>query len=338
MSDTTKYFPSIWPLLGGFRFFLALWVLLAHTSNFTPPGRAMASPSLSGFMPVLCFFVISGFSIRHSIAQRPRGYLWRRVKRIYPINLLAVALTCISVTVFGIASPYNALEVPPSAVDWLINALLLQAIFFGSIALLTPSWSVAIEVVYYALAPLLLRLNLPSVAAIAVATFVFQVILSPHLPPFNFGHTYGIAATAILWVWLIGWIAYSYPRNLVLFGISLAGIWYFVFDKPVNFGVVDWASAAANYLACAATLGVVCFSPNLRLSTRMSETLEYLGEISFPIYLLHYPVFFILTGTVFKSYPDWNNGLFLTVFALCFAMLSYNFIDKPFRRRTPSTD
>src|ERR1700733_8297278 len=83
---------NIWPLLAGLRFFFAAWVLFDHTYNFGPADRAMPVFTKSGLVAVLCFFVISGFSIHYSIATKPAGYLTRRFWRIMPSQVLSVVV------------------------------------------------------------------------------------------------------------------------------------------------------------------------------------------------------------------------------------------------------
>src|SRR5437764_14595456 len=84
--------PHIWPLLAGLRFFFAAWVLFDHTYNFGPADRAMPIFTQSGLVAVMCFLVISGFSIHHSIVNRPEGYGASRFWRIGRINIVAVAI------------------------------------------------------------------------------------------------------------------------------------------------------------------------------------------------------------------------------------------------------
>jgi peptidoglycan/LPS O-acetylase OafA/YrhL len=323
---------DIWPLLAGLRFFFAMWVLFDHTYNFGPAARAMPIFTKSGLVAVMCFFVISGFSIHHSISSRPIGYGARRFWRIAPTNVLAVAIGWLGYVVLGLSGGYGTPPVTPTTFQWIGSLLLLQCVFPVAIHFLFPAWSLSIEVVYYLAAPTLVRHRDSIAIPVAAGLSCLLFVLWPFIRDVYIAEpTYLIAASAFLWSWLAGWFAYSHRGNRYMVVVLIVGGWLGIWTQAKFFAIVDFTSGAANLLAWAMTLLIVFFRAGLPASDRAKKLLDYLGDISFPLYLLHYPILFVLTSSVFKVRPDWNYGIVQVVIALAVAALTYHFVDRPLR-------
>jgi peptidoglycan/LPS O-acetylase OafA/YrhL len=322
---------GIWPVLSGLRFLFATWVLFAHTYNFGQHSRAMPVPSQSGLVAVVCFFAISGFSIHHSIESRPSGYYRRRFWRIFPIHITAVTLALVSYAVLGNIFDGHGREYPiPGAFQWVQYYLLIQVFFYPKyIDVLFPMWSLSIEAIYYAIAPAIVSLTnrtlLIFVAASGVA-FLFWRLIGDAA-----GAAYGLQLFTFAWAWLAGWIAYGRPRNWIASGLLIIVGWIFIKSQPQPFWLVNKVSIISTYFSWAVTVILLFFPMQLSLSERTKRGLNYLGDISFPLYLIHYPVLFALTSSVFKSHPEWNYGFVHVIVSLAAAMVVYRFIDKPLR-------
>jgi peptidoglycan/LPS O-acetylase OafA/YrhL len=340
MTDTDrsarKY--NIWPVLAGLRFFFAMWVLFDHTYNFGPADRAIPIFTKSGLVAVMCFFVISGFSIHHSIARQPIGYGARRFWRIAPTNALAVAIGWFAYVVLGLSGGYGTPPLTPTAVQWVGSLLLLQCVFPVAIHFLFPAWSLSIEVLYYLMAPILMKQRDSSTIVIAAALSCLLFILWPFIRDVYIAEpTHLISAVAFLWAWLAGWLAYSHRGNRPMVFCFMVGGALGIWAQAKFFGIVDLTSGAANLLAWAVTLVIVFFRIGVPAGDKVRTAFNYLGDISFPLYLLHYPVLFALTSSVFKIHPEWNYGVVQVIIALVVAALAYHFVDRPLRsgiRRT----
>jgi peptidoglycan/LPS O-acetylase OafA/YrhL len=109
---------------------------------------------------VAIFFVLSGFLLSrqwlaraadHAPAPPVRAYLWNRVLRIFPIYLVTVVLA------MGLVVENR--DLGPER--WLSTALLLDTYLHDSFpAGLTHMWSLAVEVAFYVVLPLLMLLAL----------------------------------------------------------------------------------------------------------------------------------------------------------------------------------
>jgi len=315
-----------WILLSAVRFSLAVWVLFAHTYNFGEEARAIWVPSRNALVAVYCFLAVSGFSIHHSITARASGYMMRRFRRIVPIHIVSL---CIALAAYGLAGDviYDGFGNPwpfPSITKWIACALLLQIIFPVAIAVLFPAWSLSAEIVFYTLAPFLLKSKVRIPFLLIIGSEIFCVFRQMHATLYVGSDYYLIPAIAMLWAWLAGWIAYSAKKNIGFFLFCGQAGSVAIFADA---GLSGWFNHAMWW----SVLAIAFFDINFSINHVVARMVTYLGELSYPIYLLNYPIFFLLFNTVFKAYPDWNNGVTLSGVVFLASMLLYHGFDKPIR-------
>jgi len=318
-----------WTILALMRFAFALWVLFAHTYNFGAVGYKVPVPSENALVAVYCFLAISGFSIHHSIITQQNGFLVRRFWRIAPIQICSLALAGLVYLVCGtvIKDGFGNLPPFPSFDRWMGCALLLQAIFPVYIDVLFPSWSLSIEIIYYLFTPLLFRLGKITCALLFIVTGIF-CIYRPELSSLYIGlNTHGISIAALFWAYIAGWLAYRYPRNFLYFMLSIGIGCICIYVDPLLKG---WF----NYFAWVCTITLQFWIVKaVNLGTFCDRLLQYLGELSFPLYLLHYPILFLLLNSIFVRFPSWNTTLIEVSIIFMVAVFVTSFIDLPLRRR-----
>jgi peptidoglycan/LPS O-acetylase OafA/YrhL len=330
---------EIWPFLAGMRFFFAMWVLFDHTYNFGPEDRAMPILSGSGLMPVMCFLVISGYSIHHSISIQRNGYFARRFWRIAPTNLVSVALALSAYTFLGpsLIDGRGNPWLQPGIFSWLVYLIPAQCLIPISIAALFPTWSLSIEVAYYAIAPLLLRASTKflitiigvSASGFAAWTYFPTTIATPR---YVAEATIGVGVVVFAWAWLAGWIAYRSRRNIGLFLIFCGIGCICVLLQKYGFQTNDTKSSISTYTTWIVTMAVVFFRPSFEMPAQLRSVLTYLGDLSFPLYLFHYPALFIVLNSVWKAHPEWNYGVFQVMISIAAAIVVLHSCDRPLRR------
>ena len=161
------------PALDLLRIAAALYVVLFHmdlSRQSALLGRIFShGPSATGL-----FFLLSGFLLtwlhleRRLDGDAQKRFVWRRLARIWPANLLGLACIVGYQAHFGYIAPTNDL--------WL-GALMLQTWLVGRSHILnTPAWSVSCLLFFYLLFPVLLpalrRLRTPPLWALAVLLWV----------------------------------------------------------------------------------------------------------------------------------------------------------------------
>lgn len=104
------------------------------------------------------FFIVQsaflvGYIYEKNIAQGYRTYVWKRIKRLYPVNLATLPFY---VVVFVIAGFYSA-PIWQMMLDVFLAATLLQELFkFSATVFNTPAWTISTLFILYLITPLLI--------------------------------------------------------------------------------------------------------------------------------------------------------------------------------------
>jgi peptidoglycan/LPS O-acetylase OafA/YrhL len=244
-----------------------------------------------GARGVNLFFVISGFCLAYPflskvLSGKPleislSGFLARRIGRIGPPYWIALFLfALLSLTPFGLPTASSH----PDAAS-AMRELGLDAIFLTNRAPIFDSsfWTLGIEMRWYLLFPLLLRLYARSrlaFACVAVVCYVlyfftpFSVADAGSLPCFMLGI---VAADLVLHRHPA--IAYVWPIALVTLGFSC---WQQAHDP---------SSDLANPVWHAASFFVVLLAGDERVARILrARPLAFIGVASYSIYLVHEPI------------------------------------------------
>jgi peptidoglycan/LPS O-acetylase OafA/YrhL len=278
----------------GLRAIAVLLVVAHHAFPKQMPG---------GFIGVDIFFVISGFVISQLLI-RDRKKPWReffldfyarRVRRILPSALLTIILTtAASLFLLGTITGSDV------ARDGIFATLFIANLHLNNIAIdyfasglpqpiLQHFWSLAIEEQFYLVWPLLFYLasrkkNAPLiiVGLIALLSFSYAILQIQS----GTGTAFFSSLTRI-WELAVGSALALIARvreNRAISAVALI----------VLFGLAFWIKNGSDFPSFSA-LGVVLTTAALILTSESSEWLKsrylaYLGDLSYLIYLVHWPV------------------------------------------------
>lgn len=326
---------SNWDVLALLRFFLALVVAIFHLNMLVDVGPARCLILLGPLEAVLGFLLISGYSIGHSITKEADGFLGRRLWRIYPIYLAAMLLTYL-------AQP----EPLTASFAWMItiNLLFLSEILI-KVSYIGQAWSLSLEVWLYCLAPFLVRLRAASLELLIVLSFLCFVIYTCGRTLFHWPYyvqtLYGINLPTLAFIWLAGFylaVSATKERALRLIGLLLCG--YMVLALAIQglyrlkhgelplFLSKDMIGYAGNSLLFLLLYivfrGVVRHQFHLSLFER--RVCRFLGDISYPFYLVHTAVYIFLVRYC-------QNAVLLLLAALLTSSVVYFCCDFYSRRR-----
>ena len=322
--DTTD-----WALLGLLRFLFASVVVVSHTASFLPlPKWLMYVKELGDGEAVLLFFVVSGYSISHSYLAAPVGFYERRLQRLYPIYLFGLVLACVPYLVFGPAihfSFHGDIPAPTSVWPLLANSVFLQCYATKAVPTFGVTWSLAIEVLFYALAPLLLRASsrlLAVLVGVSALLYVFHSALGA-----EFGDPMPLRSLFYAWPWLLGVLLYRHRqsrrvKNAAMFGmggaVSLFTISqgkFAVFFCMVSVWLIGQA-ASRPHLVPVAMRGV-----------QAAKLSKWLGNLSYPIYITHIATLCLVLGGGDTVRPVWQvlGAIFLV------SVLAYFLVDAPYQ-------
>jgi peptidoglycan/LPS O-acetylase OafA/YrhL len=311
----------------GMRGVGALLILLYHLPD--PPQRL----GTYVYLLVDLFFILSGFVLAHVYERRMRepgaiaGFLRERVIRLHPLLVLAVIPGAISMMIFGYAGrdPYPGLTAISAAIPF--PAFWKAGLPRFPFPLNGPSWSLFWEIVtniLFAFAAPWLRTR---TLAIGVAVLAVATVVAAALQPLQDG-TLAVAGLR----GLVG-----FPLGMLLLRVHLSGrvklpafigplaipLILLIVLPPFPYPLV-YETVARFVLFPLLLLG--CASHAVRFPAL--NTLS--GELSYPIYILHVPLFATLEhagASLGLGYNQWIHsalGLFLI-------WLIWRFYDAPLR-------
>jgi peptidoglycan/LPS O-acetylase OafA/YrhL len=268
-----------WELLGATRFILASIVLAGHISQFVTVNHGWTKWGLwlNQGSAVFGFLVISGYSIAASLEQsRDRFYL-RRARRILPIYLLSIMLALAAALIVGGNATYpNGDTISmPTVLQTVATLFMLQTIIAPTISTDGPLWTLAVEWWHYMFAPLLQKLSSPWIIAIAGASLTYNVIIRP---PDASHLLYGRSLICLSWYWLAGFLYYRHRRT---------HCGYIIIFFPV---LIAYSSGTFVGRAVIIGLMAIALCDEIKVPTKLSSLMNWLGEISYPLYTLQGPI------------------------------------------------
>lgn len=319
---------------------------------------------VGGFVGVDVFFVISGFVITAALLREQertrrisfRGFYRRRIRRIIPLTAVVLAVTVLASWAVFASSRATAITVDGVwsavfAANWKFAAAgtdYFQA--SGPVSPLQHFWSLAVEEQFYIAWPWLIVATLGyaaargwqprrarqvlglAVVAVVAISFVFALwdtAVNPAVAYFStFTRAWELGVGALIAVGagrlrrvsekIRPWMAYA--------GLSgiLWSAFYITTDLPFP---GPWA--AVPVLSTGLVVAAGCGGSQQFLTPLTNPVARYLGDISYSLYLWHFPVIILLAALM----PA--RGQFYTVVAgaavLGLSAASFRFVEDPIR-------
>jgi len=360
--------------LDGLRGILAMWVVLVHVIGWCGLSLEIFNPPVSVERlwveavqgAVDAFIILSGFVISYLLHARPQTYrqfMIGRFFRIYPVYFVCLLFGWCMIGPVSYLLDHVAWRDTNYFQWWIVPAATAQAahpiahllahltLLFGMIpdrilpgapvTLLGPAWSITLEWQYYLVAPLLARWvcsrsGLLLVGLVCSCDFMFvhfwsTSFLPIKLPLFLVGigsfHLYSKAP---------GWRLN--PRLVATsVAITLAAViiisWHWI---PLGL----WTLVLGCLLLEPVENGDAGERGLNRLRRLLMHTvLQWLGKISYPIYLVHWPLLILLLLGIVRVRPETTSlaafGILLAIgvpVILLTAWLIHKWIESPLMR------
>lgn len=289
-------------MFGSLRFVLALLVVAGHLRH----------PFWLGTYAVFAFYTISGYLMclvlneRYGFQLRGlRSYLLNRFLRIHPPYWVVCALTLVVMGVAGEALTRDFLEpwtFPDTPGEWIRNVGIFGLIPGPSTRLVPAAWALYVELVHYVAIGLLLGRG-PRIALLwLLASVAWHVHLgiqdaswmARYFPiqsaslPFSLG--------AVIYHhrdWIRRKLGGRWPPLLAVLGAWVANfIW-----APGH--PLDPTRFYTNFILSSALVALLVSPP--AAMRRVQRVDAWLGDLSYPIYLVHFLVGFVVAVTLVGS-------------------------------------
>lgn len=324
------------------RFIAAMAIVISHFNKdlFLYKIRFISDIFLRANVGVSYFFILSGFIMIVAYHRKEKiGYLdfyRNRVARIYPLYIVGLLLYFF--TRYSDVSFYKTFLYLFGIQSWIPGKALI---------LNFPGWSISVEFLFYLIFPWLYNYlyskGNKSIWIIAVLIWIGTQVFSnlyinspaykgPHTESHEFSHYFP------LWhinEFLIGNIAglffvknrkeKNYDLAVVVLFIAIILSLIFI---PLNFhnGLMAVFFVPVIYL----------ISCNNGLITKFFalKPLEFLGEISYAIYIIHIPVLYIIRSVLWDYFQISESNTLFWIYMPVLMIVSagfYQFIEKPMR-------
>ena len=357
-AEGTRHIASI----DGLRAIAVTAVVLYHLGISWIPG---------GFLGVDLFFVISGYvitrlildSINQSSALDLRAFYAARIRRIYPGLIFMVVCTIIFIGVWAPEAIKRFLSDLPYALTGTINWLLVarnQDYFetIGRPPLLQHTWSLAVELQFYLIWPIILlavlkyfgKRNIARIALIIAmisgTTLFFVSLQLDQANAKQISHIYFGTDTHSLGLFLgsalaVSWIPQNLSANIekraqdVIDAIGVVGllglISTFLLIDQTNANLYRIAFPLAGIFGCLVIISLV--HPASRFAPLISTApFRWIGQRSYGIYIWHWVIFQVTRPSVDLSGQTWALYLARVLLVLALADISLRWVEIPFRQ------
>jgi peptidoglycan/LPS O-acetylase OafA/YrhL len=349
-NNNAIYFPG----LNGLRAIAALAVVISHItlwlkhfnldpgifgtySDGTPRGLSIAGYGVS------IFFVLSGFLITYLLQSEKemqaidvKKFYARRILRIWPLYYLYLFIAVITILIFGLDLNYGSLFL------YVFYAANVPFILGMGAPLLSHYWSLGVEEQFYLFWPWINKkinsMVLP-VFLLIVALLGTKILLHVFFPHSILELTIHVTRFHCMMIGALGAVLYKQENKLFLqladHKITQGISWFIIFLAAIN--VYHIASVIDDEIISVAALFLII--GQIRVKNRIVnlevKPLDFLGKISFGIYVIHPILIFLFSKLLYPltiSAPVKYVIVYSAVISstILLSYLSYTYIESYF--------
>jgi len=275
-----------WAILAALRIVLAMIVVAGHWYGLVPGANSpilQGIANLDGPTAVIAFFLISGFSIAASVERGSTAqFAERRFRRIYPVYLAGFIPAA---TLFVLGYTYTAattLPYSPLSSVWL-TMIGLSCLIVPPMTTYGVAWSLGCEIIYYALAPWLRRIPTLYIVVLLVLSAALNIAFRGHFEWWS--QKVWLIAPGLLCYWLAGWLLYTHrsrPASILTLTIFvLITRSFYTSSMPITLPI---------------SLLIIAVCSRIEVNEPIRLIFNYLGDLSYPLYVIHLSVILALCG------------------------------------------
>jgi peptidoglycan/LPS O-acetylase OafA/YrhL len=350
--------------MGIIRFLLACAVVIAHSH------QPISIPILNGGVCVETFFIISGFYMAlvletkyHSDKKAFWLNRWFRIAPTYYIVLLASLLIYVAaslwkhhpidrlnffitayhdrawgalalgtlpqISIIGLQWPLLQVFTPGAGLSWLGSASFSDSSILMERFLFVPqAWSVGVELMFYLSVPFLNRLSTRKLLLIALASYALKISLRFSLSGGLLSKYDQVALPPQLCLFILGMLACRYRHVILsvvpkLWGPIVLTLWVLFFT---TFELFPFNPTETLFLLFSA-----CIFPAVFDWSKSMAWDRWIGDLSYPIYICHIAIRWLLLGTNAKAYQGCSPWLLLAI-SVPAAIIIFHLVEGPIDR------
>jgi peptidoglycan/LPS O-acetylase OafA/YrhL len=295
----------------------------------------------SGGLGVSIFFLISGFVILRTVDYTlPIKFLIRRLFRIFPLLAAVVIVTAVITAIYCAVN-----ELPqPHSISSAISSIFLVNYFTQTLPSVPVLWTLEVEIVFYVLialvASLVGRITEKYLIFVALMCLLYVAFIKLQFVPSVFGvRVYdGLIHAGTLLVhinfMLVGsmiYRGYVTPNGRRRGLFVAAGIFLLYLVNYRILGSLNQSrSIGANPYESSAALVIFLLALWTNSITPRFSLLQWIGKISYPLYLVHVPLGWAILAMLGGFYWEMNTAaLVSTAVVLVVAWLFHVTVELP---------
>lgn len=336
------YFPN----LNGLRFFAALSVMVYHF---------FGANVLNGHFGVILFFVLSGFLITYLLIEEQKNtntisikkFYVRRILRIWPLYFFILILS--TVLIFfetGLDNSYS--QALPYYLVFIPNLAFVMNISIKYASIL---WSIGAEEQFYLLWPwIICKIKVKKLFLIFLIMILFWSFATHLIDFINYNYLSNIESIGIFSKFLgrMGFSAMATGALVALVFRYHPKRLQFIFHPLIQITVISltltiWIGNLLPHIAIIDQVYSILFAiiiANFALNSKVIFSLEnvilnYLGKISFGLYVYHLIAFRLighLSQILSFDIPKIILFIFGLLLTITLSSISYKYLEKPFLR------
>jgi peptidoglycan/LPS O-acetylase OafA/YrhL len=350
-------------ILDGLRGVAAITVVVFHILEVFSNGDHTKQIINHGYLAVDFFFVLSGFVVGHAYDDRWNkmtlgGFFKRRLIRLHPMIIVGMIIGAIGF--YFAASPVLFPYISQTPLWKLLLVMLIGFTLIPVPAALDirgwsemhplngPAWTLFYEYIGNILYALILRRLSNKVLALlvflAACALIHLAVTSPNgdliggwsidLPQLRIGFT------RFLYPFLAGLLlSRLFNPGFIKNAFSLCSLLIiFILAFPRVGGISSqWLNGLYDSLSVIILFPLIVFlGASGQVKAKTQALCRFLGNISYPIYIIHYPLIYIFTAWVVDNKVSlndgWPVGLIVLVSAIIIAYACLKFYDLPVRK------
>jgi len=322
--------------MGLLRLVLALSVVAGHTRS-----TVFGFDGLGATYVVPVFFAISGFYMAMILNEKyanlsPTKFYISRSLRIFPIYFIGATLALL-ISYHEIITTFNELT-HPSKLYMLISNIFI----FGSdltnqfcfhtkigscetpinLSINPPGWSLAPELMFYLAAPFVVKSAGKTVAMLCAGCVYFIIANRINYPISEFG-VYSNRSVPFVYSF--------YAASIVFFSIGSLGYHLVKRGVRLNYYIAMPLIVLLSYTQTTVPSWVILFLglsvPALFEITKNIKIDRFIGELSYPVYILHFPIY------IFMKNNNINSGLIslgtmVSILTIAISLIAHFLVDK----------
>lgn len=299
--------------MGVLRFLLALSVLLSH-------GEISELAIFSGNFAVEVFFCISGFYMAMVLEGRYtsiKSFYYSRFLRIFPTYLLIMLGGLGVFLVWGNSAVWNSAAFSTSLLAAVANLMLIgqdvslfleilpaeggvlawthdytqSEVPFFNLMLIPTAWSLSMEIYFYLMVPWLVRFSDKTLWLILLCSATLRLIA--FMSGYNTGGWVFRFFPFELMFFVGGILLFRYRKKICEWGSFYKSIWgWWVLCAVMILGGTWLDSLLFNRASYVLVFIFILMVPILFELTKKNRVDRFIGEFSYPMYLVH-PLFFV---------------------------------------------